>query len=225
VPRAILPTGIQIRGDRVIAQLRGKILETRIDKDVLRAVIDVNGVGYEVLMTLSSDGRVRAGETCALFISESVTAFDGATTLYGFATREEKDFFLRIRENVDGVGPKKALEYLEKISKSLPDFKRAIIDSDNGLLVSVFGFTKKTAEKLIFALKGKVDSWGISGSPKWQEAPRVGEEAEAVSGLVNMGYREDEAREATQRAKNKLGENASTPQILKEALRLIGSRL
>jgi Holliday junction DNA helicase RuvA len=200
-------------------------LETRIDKDVLRAVIDVNGVGYEVLMTLSSDGRVRAGFPRALFISESVTAFDGATTLYGFATREEKDFFLRIRENVDGVGPKKALEYLEKISKSLPDFKRAIIDSDNGLLVSVFGFTKKTAEKLIFALKGKVDSWGISGSPKWQEAPRVGEEAEAVSGLVNMGYREDEAREATQRAKNKLGENASTPQILKEALRLIGSRL
>lgn len=206
----------------MIAQLRGKIIDSRLDKDVLRAVIDVNGVGYEVLMTLGSESRVRVGENCTLFISESVTAFDGATTLYGFASREEKDFFMRIRENVDGVGPKKALEYLEKISKSLPDFKRAIIDSDNGLLVSVFGFTKKTAEKLIFALKGKVDSWGISGAPKWQDAPRVGEEAETVSGLVNMGYREDEAREATQRAKSKLGEKASTSMLLKEALRLMG---
>src|SRR5204863_3821412 len=116
-------------------------------KDLLRIVLDVQGVGYEVVLAKSADPRVVVGESALLQIKESVTAFDGATTLYGFLTREETDLFTRIRENVDGMGPKKALECLDKISKSLPDFKRAIIETDVALLVSVFGFTKKTAEK------------------------------------------------------------------------------
>ena len=56
----------------------------------------------------------------------------------------------------------KALECLDKINKSLPDFKRAVIDGDLNLLVSVFGFTKKTAEKLLFAFRGQADGWSVS---------------------------------------------------------------
>ena len=209
----------------MIAQLRGKIIDAQLDKDILRVTVDVNGVGYEVLMTPASDGRVSVGKEMAILISESVTAFDGATTLYGFASREEKDFFMRIRENVDGMGPKKALECLDKISKSMPDFKRAVIDGDLALLVSVFGFTKKTAEKLVFALKGKVDTWFVSGPVKWQEAGRTSQETEALSGLLNLGYNEEEAREILPRAKAVLGDKATTENILKEALLQLAARM
>jgi Holliday junction DNA helicase RuvA len=162
------------------------------------------------------------GQPVTVLVTESVAAFDGATTLYGFLTREEKDLFQRLRENVDGMGPKKALETLDKISKSLPDFKRAVIDGDVALLHSVFGFTKKTAEKLVFALKGKVEGWAISGAPRFQEPARNPQEAEALSGLVNLGYREEEAREYLARARAALGEGARTERLLQEALRLSG---
>ncbi len=208
----------------MIVQLKGKILETSLEKDTLRVVIDVQGVGYEVLMTRASEGVVTPGQQRNLFIRESVTAFDGATTLYGFATKEETDLFTRIRENVDGMGPKKAMECVDKITKSLPDFKRAIIDEDLALLVSVFGFTKKTAEKLVFSLKGKVEGWMISGPAKWAEAPKASEELEAVSGLLNLGYNDGEAREAIFKAREKLGVKAPTESLLQEALKLMGTR-
>ena len=209
----------------MIAQLRGKIISKELDKDALRAVVDVNGVGYEVLLSKSSEARTSEGQAVTLLISESVAAFEGATTLYGFLTREEKEFFQKLRENVDGMGPKKALETLDKISKSMPDFKRAVIDADAGLLTSVFGFTRKTADKLIFALKGQVEGWFVPGPTRWQEGPKTTQESEALSGLVNLGYREDEARELLTRARTTLGPNAATEKILQEALRLSGARL
>ncbi len=208
----------------MIAHLQGKVADLNLEKDVLRAVIDVHGVGYEVVLARTSEGRLARGQQVTVLISESVTAFEGATTLYGFLTREEKDFFTRIRENVDGMGPKKALECLEKISKSMPDFKRAIIDNDVHLLVSVFGFSKKTAEKLVFALKGQVDTWFVSGPLKWQQAASS-QESEAVSGLLNIGYREEEARELVSKAKAALGAEAATAALIQEALRLMGARL
>ncbi len=209
----------------MIAQLRGNVIETGIEKDTFRVVLDVNGVGYEIFMARSTEGRIVDGQLATILISESVTAFDGATTLYGFATREEKDFFWRIRENVDGMGPKKALEVLDKISKSMPDFKRAIIDGDVRLLVSVFGFTKKTAEKLVFALKGKADGWTVQGPVKWQEAAQRPQEFDALTGLVNLGYDEAEARALLQKAKTNVGGEATTEKLLKEALRLVAGKL
>jgi Holliday junction DNA helicase RuvA len=208
----------------MIAQLRGRLIEKSLEKDLLRVLVDVQGVGYEVFLAKSADPRLTVGEQIVLLIRESVTAFDGATTLYGFISREEVDLFNKIRENVDGMGPKKALECLDKISKSLPDFKRAVLDSDVSLLVSVFGFTKKTAEKLAASLKDKLEGMSVAGAPKWAEALR-GPDWEAVSGLVNLGYTDLEARETIQKAKEKLGPNASMKSLLQEALRTMGARL
>ncbi|MCG3203467.1 MAG: Holliday junction ATP-dependent DNA helicase RuvA [Elusimicrobia bacterium] len=209
----------------MIAQLRGKVVDTHLEKDVFRVVLDVNGVGYEILMAPCTEGKLGEGQAVTVYIVESVTAFDGATTLYGFATLEEKEFFTRIRQNVDGMGPKKALECLDKISKSKPDFKRAIIDGDLRLLVSVFGFTKKTAEKLVFALKGKVDHWAVSGPVKWAEAATQPKELEALSGLLNLGYDEAEARELVQKAKEQAGADASPEILIKQALQLLGGKI
>ena len=131
----------------MISQLRGLFLESNFEKDCLKVLVDVQGVGYEVLMCKSSQGVFRDGQNVTVYVCESVTAYDGATTLYGFPTKEEKDFFNQIRDNVGGMGPKKALDCLDKINKSLPDFKRAIIDNDSRILVSVFGFSKKKSQK------------------------------------------------------------------------------
>lgn len=209
----------------MISQLRGTVIETNLEKDSLRAVLDVHGVGYEVFLPRTTHGRLPRNEPMTLFVSESVTAYGGATTLYGFVSREEKDFFTRIRENVGGVGPKKALECIEKISKSLPDFKRAIVDGDGRLLVSVFGFTKKTAEKLIFALKDKVGGWSVQGPEKWAGLTSQSKESQALSGLVNLGYGDLEAREAVDQAKKKLGETSAIEDLLKESIRLLSARL
>jgi Holliday junction DNA helicase RuvA len=208
----------------MIAQLHGRVLEKSLDKDALRVTVDVQGVGYELFLAKSSETRFNIGETLVFRIRESVTAFDGATTLYGFLSKEECDLFTRIRENVDGMGPKKALECLDKITKSLPDFKRAVIEGDHAFLVSVFGFTKKTAEKLVVALKDKLDEISLPGTAKWADVIK-GPEFEAVSGLVNLGYTEQEARQTIQRAKEKLGPNASMKALLQESLRTMGARL
>ncbi len=207
----------------MIAQLKGRIIDKTLEKDTLRTVIDVQGVGYEVFLAKASENKFQTGDLLTLLIRESVTAFDGATTLYGFLTREEIEMFTQIRDNVDGMGPKKALECLDKIMKSLPDFKRAVIDEDFALLVSVFGFTKKTAEKLVFSLKGKIESWSVTGPAKWAEIPK-GSEWETLSALVNLGYTEMEARETVQKVKEKLGAAAPMKSMLQESLRLMATR-
>ncbi|MFN0117920.1 MAG: Holliday junction branch migration protein RuvA [Elusimicrobiota bacterium] len=208
----------------MIAHIKGKVTEQYIDKDFLKTVIDVGGVGYELLLTMGSQFKFSVGEVVLVYVCESVTAFDGATTLYGFLSKEEKDLFTRLRENVDGMGPKKALECLDKISKSLPDFKRALIDEDSKLLVSVFGFTKKTAEKLIFSLKGKVDSWGISGQPKWPETEQTSQSSEALLGLMSLGYSNEEARELLAQAVKELGNEAKSETLIKQALKNLGMK-
>lgn len=208
----------------MIAQLTGRIVDKSIEKDHLRVVLDVHGVGYEVFLTKTSDNKFQTGDSLTLFIRESVTAFDGATTLYGFVTKDEVEMFTQVRENVEGVGPKKALEVLDKITKSLPDFKRAVIDEDFALLVSVFGFTKKTAEKLVFSLKGKIEAWSVTGPAKWAETPR-GSEWETLSALVNLGYTEIEARDTVKRAKDKLGNSSSMKDLLQESLRMMASKI
>jgi Holliday junction DNA helicase RuvA len=208
----------------MIAQLTGQVIDAALEKDTAKVVVDVHGVGYEVLVTPTSQTKILPGQTLVLYVCESVTAFDGATTLYGFLTRDDKDVFMTLRHNVDGMGPKKALECLEKISKSLPDFKRAILDNDTRLLVSVFGFTKKTAEKLVVSLKDGVGAWTMSGAPKWAEAAGRSEESETLSALINLGYDSAEARDLLREAKSGAGEKATVEVLLQEALRIVSQK-
>ena len=86
-----------------------------------------------------------------------------------FSSLEEKEIYLLLRE-IPGTGSKKALEYLDKISKSAPDFRRAILEGDSRALVSLFGFTKKTAEKMIVALKDRWPGLRLAGREKWSGA-------------------------------------------------------
>jgi Holliday junction DNA helicase RuvA len=199
----------------VIGSLRGLLL----DKKPGAVLLDVQGVGYEVSVPVGAFDRLPAvGQEAQIFVSESMGMYGGGITLYGFQTLEEKEIFLLLRE-IPGTGAKKALDYLDKISKSAPDFRRAILEGDSRSLIGLFGFTKKTADKMIAALKDKMGELRVKGTEKWKAAiPSTGA-GEAIAALVTLGYREGEARSAIDRLPATVKDAADTPYIVREALK------
>lgn len=204
----------------MIAALRGEVLSKEKD----RVVLEAGGVGYEVFVTLQTGAGLAVGETCLLHVAESFGLYGGGQTLYGFLDPVEKAMFLSFRESVPSTGAKKALEYLEKASKSLPDFRRAILDKDAKLLTGVFGFSKKTADRLIDALKDKLDAVTPRGQERIARAAQpqasAGALAQALSALTSLGYKAAEARSAVQSvAEETSGRELEAEDILRLALK------
>lgn len=189
-------------------------------KEPGRVVINASGVGYEILIPLSVyEALPSAGEEIKLLTIESVAMYGGGTTLYGFLTEEQKSIYSAIKEFVPSTGPKKALEYLDKASKSLPDFRRAIFENDPRPLVGIFGFTKKAAEKIIAGLKDRLDRIKITGTEKW--AKKIsGVNEEVIEALVALGFRNSEAREMVGTSDTSL----SVEQIIKDVLKNSGKQ-
>jgi len=199
----------------MIGSLRGTVL-SKMPGQVL---IDVQGIGYEVSVTLSAYDRLpQSGQEAQLYVVESMAMYGGGITLYGFLSLEEKEIYLLLRE-IPGTGSKKALEYLDKISKSAPDFRRAILEADPRLLVGLFGFTKKTADKMIVALKDRMAGLRLAGREKWSGVVQSTGVSEAIAALVSLGYREAEARAALDRLSGPSKAEAATADLIKEALK------
>ena len=184
-----------------------------------QVLIDVQGIGYEVSVTLSAFDRLpQEGQEAQLFVVESMAMYGGGITLYGFLSLEEKEIYLLLRE-IPGTGSKKALDYLDKISKSAPDFRRAILEGDARPLVSLFGFTKKTADKMIAALKDRMAGLRLAGREKWSGTVQPTGVSEAIAALVSLGYRESEARGALDRLSSQAKAETKTADLIKEALK------
>jgi len=199
----------------MIGSLRGVLL----NKSPGQVLLDIQGIGYEVSVTLSAYDRLPSiGQEAQLFVVESMAMYGGGITLYGFLSLEEKEIYLLLRE-IPGTGSKKALEYLDKISKSAPDFRRAILEADTRALVSLFGFTKKTADKMVVALKDRMAALRLAGREKWSGATQPTGVSEAIAALVSLGYREAQAREALDRMSGQLKTEAKTADLIKEALK------
>ena len=117
-----------------------------------QAVIDVNGIGYEVLIPLSSFEKLPGlGQTVTL--KTQLVVREDSQTLYGFATDDERDLF-KLIQSVSGIGPRLALNVLSGMS--VVTFKGAIGACDVKLLSSINGVGKKTAERMVLELKDKV---------------------------------------------------------------------
>src|ERR1017187_6868782 len=144
--------------------------------------------------------------------------YGGGITLYGFLSLEEKEIYLLLRE-IPGTGSKKALDYLDKISKSAPDFRRAVLESDARSLISLFGFTKKTADKMIASLKDRMAGLRLAGREKWSSAIVSTGVSEAIAALVSLGYREPQARAALDSLSSQAKADAKTADLIKEALK------
>lgn len=179
------------------------------------------GVGYEVNMAHSSVLELEAGKEISLYIAESISPYDG-TVLYGFLTKEDKELWSLFKTAIPNTGAKKALEFLNKALRSVADFHKAIVSKDPKILTGIFGFTAKTAEKLIASLKDKMDAVSIQGESKIKvldDAPYMSAVLEALTAL---GYSATESRRAIEKLYAE-GINPSDPleHIIKEALRVL----
>lgn len=201
----------------MIAYLQGEILEAKEDG----AVILCAGVGYEVNLPHATAADLTVGAPARFYIAESISPYDG-TVLYGFATKEDKELWALFKSAIPSTGPKKALEFLNKALRSVADFHNAIVKRDPKILTGIFGFTSKTAEKLINSLKDKMDTVSIQGESKIKvldDAPYLSGVLEALGAL---GYSAAEARRAIDKLQTEgINPNDKLENIIKEALRVL----
>jgi holliday junction DNA helicase RuvA len=195
----------------VIAQLSG-LLACKLPGEV---VVDVGGVGYQVFIPLSVFYRLpEVGMRVDLQIHTHVR--EDALQLFGFHDHAEKQVFLLLT-GVSGIGPKLALTILSGIP--VDDLARALRESDQLRLVAIPGVGKKLAERMIVELKDKFAALGSFAieTPRPQAGSQLMQDA--VSALVNLGYKKPEAEKHVREAL-KNGEQ-SLEDVLKEALRRI----
>jgi holliday junction DNA helicase RuvA len=163
----------------MIARLVGRL----VHKSPESLIVDVNGVGYEVFASLNTFYALpSAGENVELEIQTQVR--ENAIELFGFRDASEKAVFSLLL-TVAGVGPRMALGILSGMTA--PDLIDALADGDLGRLVRVPGVGKKRAERLVVELRDRVQ--GMRAQPSGDVAGRSSVEEEAVSALVNLGYR------------------------------------
>ena len=181
-----------------------------------QAVIDVNGIGYEVLIPLSSFEKLPAlGQ--AVTLKTQLVVREDSQTLYGFATDDERDLFKMI-QGVSGIGPRLALNVLSGMS--VATFKGAIGAGDVKLLSSINGVGKKTAERMVLELKDKVGVAGGAATALGQGlAPRDKTIADTAAALEALGTKPAEALKAAQAAQAMLGPQASVEELVRAALK------
>jgi Holliday junction DNA helicase RuvA len=171
--------------------LRGKVIEAYPN----RLVVDVHGVGYEVIVPLSTFDKLHAAEGLEVDLRTHLHIRETAHTLYGFATEEERDVFLMLIDRVSGIGPAIAMAVLSGMPVSR--FKSCVVAGNAPELSRIKGLGKKTAERIILELKDKV---GVTDT--WQDAA-AGEvsagAADAELALIALGYKQVDARKAVRK--------------------------
>ncbi len=170
----------------MIAHLRGKLLE----KDPLRVVVDVNGVGYEVFVPLTTSAALPdRGSDVTIDIHTHVR--EDIIALYGFSTRRERTIFEKLI-TISGIGPKLAVTILS--GGSVDDLVSAIRRGDLARLTAIPGVGKKTAERIVVELKDKLQDFAIA------VAEKTATESDVLSALENLGYNRPLAESAIRRA-------------------------
>lgn len=189
----------------------------------LRAVVELNGIGYEVHVPITTAERLPAvGATVKLHTI--VIYREDAQTLYGFATPEERDFFRLLIENVTGVGPKMALSIMSRLS--MPLLESTIATGDVATLAKCPGIGRKTAERLVVELRSKVApgsagplaAASVPGGTGGVPAAGDSRVRDAVMALTTLGYKAAEADQSVRRALLALGPDATTEQLIKKTL-------
>jgi Holliday junction DNA helicase RuvA len=171
----------------VIAHLRGKLAQ----KDPSRIIVDVNGVGYEVFVPVTTFSALPGlGSEVSIDIHTHVR--EDIIALYGFSTRRERTIFEKLM-TISGIGPKLAVTILS--GGSVEDLVGAIKRSDLARLTSIPGVGRKTAERIILELKDKLQDFVEA-----QAKPAV--EVDVLSALENLGYNRALAENAVRRATN-----------------------
>ena len=194
----------------MIAKLTGRIESLEDD----RCVVDVAGVGYLVHASTRTLATLPPGQSAALLIEMQVR--EDAITLYGFADSAEREWF-RLLTTVQGVGARVALNILSALSPR--DLIAAIQAGDRASLTRAAGVGAKLAIRLLTELREKAGAMPTGHGFSPILPPPQGPEADAVSALVNLGYRRPEVQTAVARTLARHGEDAALEIIIRDSLR------
>ena len=198
----------------MIAQIRGRLAS----KEPHRVVVDVNGVGYQILIPLSTYYQL-PDVPAEVFLHTHTHVREDAIQLFGFHTRDEQTLF-ELLQGVTGIGPRLATNILSGIS--VEELVPALSDGNVTRLRAVPGVGKKLAERLVVELREKVGRVRLAQAPPAPagSVPAVDRTVEdVVSALVNLGSNRKEAIKAAEGARQELGPTADFEKLIKAALR------
>lgn len=179
------------------------------------AIIDVNGVGYRVVIAEKMHSSLASiGQELKLYTHFSMNPRDGSVELFGFGTPEELSFF-ELLTSISGIGPKSAQGILAKAE--LQPLQLAIIQGDEVYLKTVAGLGPKTAQRLILELKEKIASVHLSPGSQ----ANLTSESEAIEALMALGYSQYQARDALKLVDTKLEKSEHK---ITAALKILGKK-
>ena len=198
----------------MIAFLSGKL----IDALPTQVTMEVNGVGYEILIPLSSfDKLPQPGQTLKLLTHLAIR--EDAHVLYGFASSAERDLFRMLIHNVSGIGPKTALNVLSGMN--VTTFRGAVANGDFKSLSQISGVGKKTAERIVVELKDKIGAAGAWEAASAQRSLSAGDQKvnDAVLALMALGFKQLDAHETVRQAQLSLGSEATVEDLVRACLK------
>jgi Holliday junction DNA helicase RuvA len=198
----------------MITFLRGKLVEAL----PTHVIVDVNGVGYEALIPLSSFDHLPAAGQNVTLLTQLVIRED-AHTLYGFMTSQERDLFRLLANTVSGIGPKIALNILSGIS--VTTFRGAVANGDVKALSQISGVGKKTAERIVVELRDKIGMAGAweAASARQGLAPDEQRINDGVLALIALGFKQTEAHDSIRQAQAMLGSEATVEALVRACLK------
>ena len=190
----------------------GRIAGTLLEKSPPRVLVDTHGVGYELEVPMSTFFNLPANGSAVALLTHFVVRED-AQLLYGFLTEEERRTFRELIK-VGGVGPRTALAVLSGLSTE--DLAQAVAQQSTARLVKVPGIGKKTAERLLLELKGKLDAPVRAAN---QEPGGDEIQADVLQALLALGYNDKEAAAAMKSLPAGLGVSDAIRHTLKALTR------
>jgi len=198
----------------MITFLQGKLVEAL----PTQVVVNVNGLGYEVLIPLSSFDKLPPPGGDVKLLTQLIVRED-AHILYGFMTVGERELFRLLVNSVSGIGPKTALNILSGMNAVT--FRGAVANGDVKSLSQISGVGKKTAERIVVELRDKMGTAGALEAASAKHALSADDQKtnDATLALMALGFKQIEAHDAVRAAQAMLGATASVEQLVRACLK------
>ena len=197
----------------MIAHLKGKLTY----KSPVEIAIDVNGVGYQVFVPLSTFYALPELEN-EVFLDIHTHMREESLKLFGFYTSDEKKIFEKLI-TINKVGPKLALTILSGMPPA--ELFRTIDSNDTGKLSTIPGIGHKTAERLILEMRDKMDGLSLEFASTKDSIPQNGLFDDALSALVNLGYKKSQAEQTLKKVCGEGEIESSIEDLIKKSLNLL----
>lgn len=195
----------------MISYIKGTLAE----KTPARIIVESCGMGYEILIPLSSYD-VLGDVGSEVLVHTYFHVREDAHHLFGFATRKERRLF-RMLISVSGIGPRSALSILS--GASVDDFCGAIVREEVGFLTAISGVGRKTAQRLILELKGRISEEEVQVGAGVGATILKDSKSEAVDALISLGFPRSAARKAVEKCADDAQEELGVEELIRGALR------